>query len=233
MIPFRDEAESLPILYAELTRVLDGLSRESEMIFVDDASMDDGREFLLAVSRTDARARVLAISPHSGQSAALEAGFRAARGEIIATLDADLQNDPADLPRLLEALEGVDCVNGIRISRTDEVSKRLASRLANAIRRGALGDGIRDIGCSLRVMRAAPLRRVKLFRGAHRFLPALLAMEGARLREVPVRHRARRHGRSKYGIVDRLLATALDLCAVRWMKSRALRYEVKELGRRA
>lgn len=219
------------MLYQELTVVLDGLSFESEMIFVDDASTDDGCSLLRAVSMKDSRLRVLSLSPHSGQSAALEAGFRAARGELIATLDADGQNDPADLPRLVDAIEGADCVNGIRQSRRDRFSKRIASRIANRIRRRVLGDSVEDIGCSLRVMRAESLQRVKLFRGSHRFLPALLAMEGARIVELPVRHRPRLHGTSKYAIRDRLAATWVDLCAAMWMKRRIHRYEVKELQR--
>ncbi len=232
VVPFHDEADSLPTLYAELGRVLSKLTYESEMIFVDDASRDGSRMRLLGTVGDDTRVRVLSISPHSGQSAALEAGFRVARGEIIATLDADLQNDPADLPRLLAALDKADCVNGIRTPRRDSLSKRLSSRFANAIRRRVLKDGVQDIGCSLRVMRAEPLRRIKLFRGSHRFLPALLAMEGARIVELPVHHRPRRHGVSKYGIGDRLLAAWVDLCAVVWMSRRITRYEVKELNRR-
>ncbi|MBW1885665.1 MAG: glycosyltransferase [Deltaproteobacteria bacterium] len=155
-----------------------------------------------------------------------------ARGEIIATLDADLQDDPADLPRLLAALDEADCANGIRTPHRDGLSKRLASRFANAIRRRVLKDGVQDIGCSLRVMRAEPLRRIKLFRGSHRFLPTLLAMEGARIVELPVRHRPRRHGVSKYGIGDRLLAAGVDLYAVFWMSRRISRYEVKKLSHR-
>lgn len=234
VVPFRDESESLPALYLELAASVDALDVETEMIFVDDASVDDGAAGLTALAAADPRYRLITLSPHSGQSAALEAGFRAARGEIIATLDADLQNDPADLPRLLAALdagEGADCVNGIRIPRCDKFSKRMASRFANSVRRRVLGDRIEDIGCSLRVMRTESLRRVRLFRGAHRFLPALLAMEGARIVELPVKHRARQHGRSKYRVGDRLLETWVDLCAVVWMKRRRNRYEAKELDR--
>ncbi len=168
VVPFHDEADSLPTLYAELGRVLSKLTYESEMIFVDDASRDGSRMRLLGAVGNDARVRVLSISPHSGQSAALEAGFRMARGEIIATLDADLQNDPADLPRLLAALDTADCVNGIRTPRRDGLSKRLASRFANALRRRVLKDGVRDIGCSLpaassRRTSGLASRRVKVF----------------------------------------------------------------------
>jgi dolichol-phosphate mannosyltransferase len=233
VIPFRDEARSLRALYVELAAVLDSLDFESEVIFIDDESQDEGRQIIVDLAVDDRRLRLLSLSPHAGQSAALEAGFRAARGEIIATLDADLQNAPADLPRLIEALDHADCVCGVRVDRQDRFSKRLASRIANAIRRFVLSDGVHDIGCSLRVMRARDLARIKLFRGGHRFLPSLLAMEGARIIELPVRHRPRRYGQSKYGFGRRLGVVWVDLLAVVWMKRRTDRYEVKELNRRA
>lgn len=233
VIPFRDEAPSLAALHEELAGVLDALPFDSEMIFVDDESRDDGASIVALLAVRDPRVRLLAITPHSGQSAALEAGFRAARGELVATMDADLQNDPADLPVLLAGLAEADCVCGVRVERRDELGTRLASRAANAIRRRVLGDGIEDIGCSLRVMRRASLERIKLFRGGHRFLPVLLALEGARIAERPVRHRSRCHGRSKYGVLMRLRVVWADLLGVAWLARRVARYEVKELSRRA
>ena len=235
VIPFRDEAASLGILYEELVAALDGIGLPAEMLFVDDESRDEGRAVVLERAACDPRVRLLCLTPQAGQSAALEAGFRAARGSIVAMLDADLQNDPGDLPRLLGALEtqGVDCVTGVRSRRRDPWRKRIASRVANTVRRRVLGDGLHDIGCSLRVMRAEPLARVKLFRGAHRFLPVLLQLEGARVVELPVRHRARRFGASKYGIRRRLGAAGVDLLGVLWLRSRTTRCEVKELSRRA
>ena len=232
VIPFRDEEESLRELHVELTRVLDDLPWESELIFVDDESRDAGRMVVGELAAGDERVRLLVLSPHRGQSAALEAGFRAARGGIVAILDADLQNDPSDLPRLLAALDRADCVCGIRSDRQDPLVKRMVSKLANSIRRLVLSDGVTDIGCSLRVIRAPFLERIKLFHGAHRFLPALLAMEGARIVELPVRHRPRRHGSSKYGVLRRLRVVWLDLLAVAWLKRRIDRYEVKELSQR-
>jgi glycosyltransferase involved in cell wall biosynthesis len=233
VIPFHDEAPSLVELHGEIAHALDGLDFDSEILFVDDGSRDAGPAIVAAVARLDPRVRMLSLSPRSGQSAALQAGFDAARGEIVATLDADLQNAPGDLPRLIDGLVGADCVCGYRVDRRDPLAKRLASRAANGIRRRLLGDGVRDVGCALRVMRASHLRRVRLFRGGHRFLPALLAMEGARVVELPVRHRARRHGRSKYDIRGRLAAVWLDLLGVLWLQRRATRAEVKELSPRA
>ena len=233
VIPFRDEAQSLGALHEELARVLDGFAFDSEILFVDDASGDDGCDVVRDFAAEDLRVRLLSLSRHAGQSAALAAGFRAARGEVIATLDADLQNVPGDLPSLIQALDHADCVCGIRVDRNDVLSKRLASRVANRVRRFVLEDGIHDIGCSIRVIRASSLERIKLFRGGHRFLPSLLVMEGARIVEIPVRHRPRQHGASKYGVGRRLLAGCVDLVAVLWMKRRSDPHDVKELSRRA
>ena len=171
---------------------------------------------------------MLSLDARHGQSAALAAGFAAARGEITATMDADLQNDPADLPRLLAELDRADCVCGVRADRKDSISRRLAAGVANRFRNAVTGEAVTDIGCALRVMRTSYLSKVKMYRGMHRFLPTLLALEGARVIEVPVRHRARPYGRSKYGMLDRLRVGIGDVLAVRWMKSRALRHRVRE-----
>ncbi len=178
----------------------------------------------------DPRVRVLSLTRPGGQSAALCAGFRAARGELVATLDADLQNDPADLAKLLAAIEaGADVANGVRQNRDESRLRLISSRIANRVRNAVTHEEVSDVGCSLRVMRARYLREVKLYRGMHRFLPTLLRLEGARVVELPVRHRARRFGRSKYGIGNRLWVGLLDLLAVRWMQARQLDSEVAEL----
>jgi glycosyltransferase involved in cell wall biosynthesis len=229
VIPVRDEAESLDALHRELDAAVGGWPGGLEILFVDDGSRDASRARLLSIAEKDPRVRVLALDVSHGQSAALDAGFRAAHGELIATLDADLQNDPADLPRLLAALPQADVVCGVRTKRCDGLLRRISSRIANAFRNALTGERVRDVGCSLRVMRSSHLARVKLHRGMHRFLPTLLAMEGARVIELPVAHRPRRSGRSKYGILDRLWAGLIDVFAVRWMKSRRLQYRVTEL----
>jgi dolichol-phosphate mannosyltransferase len=233
VIPYRNEARSLPQLYRELADVLDALPYSSEVLLVDDASEDDGPGIVEQLARADFRLRPLSLSPHRGQSAALEAGFRASRGELVATLDADLQNDPADLPQLLAALAEADCVCGFRERRQDRFFTRLASWVANRIRRFVLEDGVRDIGCSLRVMRRVHLARIKLFHGGHRFLPSLLKLEGAEIAELPVRHRARQYGHSNYGVVRRLASVWADLLAIAWLKRRIDRYDVKEISPRA
>jgi len=229
VIPVRDEEESLEALHRELDAAVGTWPGGLEILFVDDGSRDASRARLQAIAEKDPRVRVLALDAQHGQSAALDAGFRAARGDLIATLDADLQNDPADLPRLLAALEHADVVCGVRVARRDTFVRRASSRIANGFRNAVTGESVRDVGCSLRVIRSRYLARVKFFRGMHRFLPTLLALEGARVIELPVAHRPRRHGRSKYGIANRLFAGLVDVFAVRWMKSRHLGYRVREL----
>jgi glycosyltransferase involved in cell wall biosynthesis len=223
VIPLYDERDSLEPLYLELDAALAGVEGGVELIFVDDGSRDGSLAVLRELERKDPRVRVVALQDNHGQSAALDAGFQVARGEVTATLDADLQNDPADIPRLLQHLDRADVVNGIRVQRRDSRLRILSSRIANAVRNRVTGESITDVGCSLRVVRTAYLRRIKLYRGMHRFLPTLLRMEGARVIEMPVVHRPRRYGRSKYGIRNRLGEALIDLMAVRWMQKRVLR----------
>jgi glycosyltransferase involved in cell wall biosynthesis len=235
VVPVYDEVDSLAMLHRELGAVLDGLDRRSEMVFVDDGSGDGSAFELRRIALSDARVRVLTLDRHRGQSSALDAGFQAARGEVVATLDADLQNDPADLPGLLDLLERTraDLVNGVRIDRRDPPLRRLAGRVANALRNRLLRESVSDVGCSLRVMRRRCLQRLELRRGMHRFLPTLLRLEGAHVIERPVAHRPRRYGRSKYGILGRLRAVTIDVVGVRWLQSRHEGYRVSEWRRPA
>ncbi len=239
VIPFFDEEETLPAVCAEVTDVLDAaLDRPWELILVDDGSRDRTGELAdaCAASRPD-RVRALHLQPNSGQSAALDAGFRAARGEVIATLDGDGQNDPADIPRLLDAMRaaGVDMMGGVRSHRADDWLRRISSRIANRVRDAVLHDGVTDVGCSLRVFRREVVADLRLFRHAHRFFPALVRAAGWRVAEMPVNHRPRRAGRSKYGrgINSRLWVGLVDLWGVCWLLQRTHRYTVTDAaGRR-
>ena len=174
--------------------------------------------------------RALHLKPNSGQSAALEAGFEVALGEFIATLDGDGQNDPRDIPRLLNVLKvkGLDMMCGIRQRRADNLMRRISSRIANRVRSAVLKDNITDVGCSLRVFRRECLKRIRFFRNAHRFFPALFIMAGFTVAETPVNHRPRELGTSKYGggINSRLWVGIADLVGVFWLRKRALRYTV-------
>jgi glycosyltransferase involved in cell wall biosynthesis len=194
---------------------------------VDDGSTDGTREALLALQPRYPALRVLRFRRNAGQSAAFLAGFEAARGEVVVTLDADLQNNPADIPRLLRELEGKDAVLGVRAKRRDSFLRRASSRVANAVRRAATGDGLTDVGCSLKAVRREHLVDLPRFDGVHRFFGTLLVWKGVRLVEVPVDHRPRRAGRAKYNLRNRAFRTLLDLLAMRWLRARTVRYEIE------
>ena len=233
VLPVFNEEENLPILAEELSRVVTDLRSEwaVECVFVDDGSTDRSRQRMIEIRRRhpELGVRVVALDRNWGLTAAMDAGFRCARGEVVATLDTDLQNDPRDLPSLLSHLDRADVVVGIRVNRRDPFVKRLSSKIANAIRNWATDEDIADTGCSLKVYRTAYLERLKLFNGLHRFLPTLLKMEGARVVQVPVNHRPRRHGEAKYHLWNRLVGPLLDLFAVRWMQKRHLAYRWEEI----
>ncbi|MBI2467906.1 MAG: glycosyltransferase family 2 protein [Candidatus Rokubacteria bacterium] len=228
VIPAYNEEPNAEACYRELREVLAGLGRPYEIIFVDDGSTDGTFRVLAGLAEADARLRVIRFRRNAGQTAALAAGFRAARGDLVVTMDADLQNDPRDIPLLLERLAGHDAVCGWRVRRQDPWAKRVGSRVANSVRRRLTGDGVHDTGCMLKAFRRAALDRLTLYRGMHRFLPALLRLEGCRVTEVAVRHRPRRAGQSKYGNWSRLWGGLADLWAVRWMARRRLDYEIAE-----
>ncbi len=227
VIPAYNEIENLPPLLSEMRAAIAGCGRSCELILVDDASTDGSGAWLLEEARRDSLLVPVLLAERCGQSGALAAGLARARGAVIVTLDADLQNDPADLPRLLEALEHADVVSGVRIGRRDSWLRRVSSRIANAARRAALGDPVTDIGCSFKAYRREALEQLPMFVGVHRFLPALCVFRGARFAEVPLSHRPRRHGRSKYGVGNRLWRGIHDLVGVSWLKVRLIRYREK------
>ncbi|NOY46165.1 MAG: glycosyltransferase family 2 protein [Deltaproteobacteria bacterium] len=233
VLPVYNEEENLPLLAAELQEVVAGLvpAWQVECVFVDDGSTDRSRERMLEIRERypSLGVRVVALDRNWGLTAAMDAGFRAARGEVVVTLDTDLQNDPRDIPRLLEHLDRADVVVGVRARRRDPFVKRVSSRIANAIRNRVTHDDIVDTGCSLKVYRREYLTRLKLFNGLHRFLPTLLKMEGARVMQVPVNHRPRRYGAAKYHLWNRLVGPLMDLFAVRWMQKRHLGYRWEEI----
>lgn len=220
VIPVFNEEENLPVLAAEIQGVLRGLGRPYEVIYVDDGSTDSSPEVLKRLAREDPTVRIVRQRRNAGQSAALDAGFRFARGAVVVTLDADLQNDPADIPRLLELMGEYDVVSGVRVNRQDTWTRKAASRIANGVRNRLTHDHVTDVGCTLRACRAEYLGRIPMFTGMHRFLPTLLKMAGARATEIPVNHRPRLHGQPKYTIGNRLWRALADLFAVRWMQKR-------------
>lgn len=231
VVPAYDERENLPLLVEELRAALDGTGKHWELVLVDDGSGDGSGGWMVSAAALDPRIVPVVLERNVGQSGALAAGLLRARGEIVVTLDADLQNDPADLGRLLKALEHADVVSGVRQNRQDRWLRLVSSHIANATRRAVLGDPVTDIGCSFKAYRREALEGLPWFVGAHRFLPALCVFRGSRYAEVPLSHRPRRHGRSKYGVSNRLWRGIYDLFGVRWLKSRLLRYRVREVTR--
>jgi dolichol-phosphate mannosyltransferase len=208
-----------------------------ELICVDDGSSDQTFAHLQELQRRFPRLRPVALDCNHGQSAALAAGVAVARGEIIALIDADLQNDPADVGRLLALLQSnadVDCYVGVRAKRQDNWLRRISSRIANRIGRWITGEYVKDAACGLKVSRAPLLKQVTFFRGAHRFLATLVRLEGGTVREIDVNHRARAKGQSKYGSgLGRTFVALRDAFGVRWLKDRKIRYRLKLAGREA
>ncbi len=223
IVPLFNEEENVPILQSELRAALSGL--DHEIVFVDDGSVDRTVDQI----ETAPNIRVIRFEKNTGQSAAIYAGLQAARGAIAVLIDGDLQNDPADIPRLLAEIErGVDLVCGYRLKRRDTVLKRLTSRVANAIRSRFTKDGVRDTGCTLKAMRRECVSALVPFKGMHRFIPALSKGAGYRLVEIPVNHRPRRFGQSKYGLGNRALRATIDMFGVRWLLARRLNHKIRE-----
>jgi dolichol-phosphate mannosyltransferase len=228
VIPVYNEEENLPLLWPELRSVLEPLGLQFEVLFIDDGSRDRSAEIVRGFRDADPRVRLIRLKANSGETAATDAGFKSARGRWVVTMDADLQNDPHDLPMLLAHLDQWDGVTGWRVKRDDPFLRRASSRLANAIRNWVSDESVQDSGCTYRAFRRECLRGLVLYRGFHRFVPTLLRMRGYRVLEVPVNHRPRRFGQSKYGIGNRAVAAFRDLLVIRWMKDRVLRYDIAE-----
>jgi glycosyltransferase involved in cell wall biosynthesis len=217
VIPVYDEEGNVDGLYAALRAALDELGRSFEIIVVDDGSRDDTFARLARVAAADSRLRLVRLRRNYGQTAAMAAGFDHARGGVIVPMDGDLQNDPADIGRLLDKIdEGYDVVSGWRTTRHDGVMRRFPSRIANWLIGRVTGVRLHDYGCTLKAYRAEIVRDTRLYGEMHRFLPALAYMAGARITEVPVGHRSRTSGRSKYGI-GRTFKVLLDLLTVKFL----------------
>lgn len=229
VIPVYNEEGNLRPLTHSLFEVLERLGQEFEVIFVDDGSTDKSLMLLQNLKKTYPQIRVVKFEHNSGQTAAFDCGFKAARGDIVITMDADLQNDPRDMPRLIEALEDCDMVYGWRKKRQDPFLKLAASKIANYIRNKLTSEDIKDVGCSLKAYKKRCLNKLKLYNGMHRFLPTLVKLEGFKVKEIAVSHHPRKYGTSKYNIRKRLIWPFLDLLAIRWMKKRQLKYKWEEI----
>jgi glycosyltransferase involved in cell wall biosynthesis len=225
VIPLYNEEENVLPLVDQLNTALAGWSGSIEILLVDDGSTDRTLDLLRKAQEADPHVRVIHFRRNLGQTTAMAAGFRLARGRAVVTLDGDLQNDPAEIPRLVEMLKDWDAVCGIRIRREDGPWKRLSSRIGNGFRNWATSDDIVDTGCTLKAYRRECLQSLDLYEGMHRFLPTLLKMRGYRVTQVPVGHRPRLHGKTKYSTWGRLVKGLGDVLVVRWMKQNRIDFD--------
>jgi dolichol-phosphate mannosyltransferase len=228
VIPVYNEEENLPVLIPQIAEVLKPLGKTYEMICVDDGSKDQSRRLLKKMVLEYPQIRILGFKKNCGETAAGAAGIKEARGGIVITIDADLQNDPKDIPRMLDYLNEYDMVTGWRQKREDSWIKRITSRIANRIRNNLSGEEIQDSGCTFRAYKRECLQEIKLYKGMHRFIPTLVKMEGYRVIEIPIAHHPRKFGVSKYTTWNRMWRALIDLLAVKWMKSRHIHYEIEE-----
>lgn len=232
VVPIKDERDNLVSLTDQLMKVLHAREESHhapfEVIYVDDGSTDGSSQLLDRLAAEHASVIVLHFDRNYGQSSAFDAGFKRSTGALVVTMDGDLQNDPADIGTLLAYTEKYDLVCGWRTERHDSLTRKISSRVANAVRSAVTGDHVHDTGCSLKVFRREVVDRLQLFVGMHRFFPALALMHGFTVTEVPVRHHPRMHGLSKYGVGNRLFKGLYDLLAVRWMQDRVLKYRFRD-----
>jgi len=233
VIPCYNEQENVPTLLERVFAALSQTGKPFEVLIIDDGSTDDTPKLLAEGMEKYPWLRVIRMARNGGQSAAFEAGFDAARGDIIATIDADLQNDPEEIPRLLPLLneKKVDMITGWRKDRQDTNFRRWQSRQANRIRNWITQETVNDSASSLKIYRAGAIKGLKLFRGAHRYFPTLVKMRGGTVYETPVKHSHRFAGTAKYGFRNRAFVGLFDLFGVRWMKNRYLKYDAAEVFR--
>jgi len=224
VIPVYNEEDNIGPLVARIAKAMAEWDGTVEILFVDDGSSDRTLELLKKAQQSCGQIRIAHFQKNLGQTAAMAAGFRLARGEAVATIDADLQNDPMEIPRLAGMLAEWDVVCGVRTQRKDTVWKRISSRIGNSFRNWMTGDNIIDTGCTLKAYRRECLDSLELYKGMHRFLPTLIRMRGYRVTQVPVSHHPRHAGTTKYGTWGRLVKGLEDVWAVRWMKKNHIEY---------
>ncbi len=230
IIPVKNERENVSILAIEINEVMNKLLLSWECVWVDDGSSDGTLEELKKIHAQNLKHRVVSLAENYGQSIALAVGFIKASGNIFVTMDGDGQNDPEDIPNMLNLLnkESLDMVNGIRIKREDSLIRKISSKIANGFRNWITEDKIKDVGCALRVFRRECVENLVVFKGMHRFLPTLVRLNGYnRIAEIPVKHRKRIRGETKYGINNRLWVGLFDTFMVRWLSKRVIFPEIK------
>jgi glycosyltransferase involved in cell wall biosynthesis len=231
VLPCYNEEGNLRPLIQAIREGVEPLKIDYEIVITDDCSRDNSWNLLKQLAAEDRRIRVQRFEKNAGQSAAMWAGLKAARGTYLMTLDADLQNDPREIPRFLEAIKNTDCVCGSRVesrAKGDNFIRVASSRIANNVRNWLSGDTISDSGCCFRIFKRECIENLKFFKGMHRFMPTLMKMEGFQVNEIPIGTNPRFAGKTNYGVWNRLFASFYDLLAVRWMKKRMIRFKVAE-----
>ncbi len=229
IVPVFNEEDNLPVLLGEIRETMDSLSNPYEVIFVDDGSDDNSLGVLKALLPANPMVKLVVLEKNAGQSQALKAGFDNAEGKVFVTLDADLQNDPHDIPLLLARLKRFDVAVGWRYKRRDSLVRKVISRVGNRVRNLLTHENVADTGCSLKAFKREAALSIPFFNGMHRFMPTLCRMHGFTVTEVVVNHRPRIHGKTKYGVFGRLRATVPDVLGVRWLQKRAVSYRVREI----
>ncbi|MGR3318872.1 MAG: glycosyltransferase family 2 protein [Candidatus Anammoxibacter sp.] len=226
VIPVYNEEGNIRPLVSSLLDVMKKINKEYEILFVNDGSTDSSGQILTEITNSHDNLTIINLDKNYGLTSALDAGFKAAIGDFIVTLDADLQNDPADIPMLLDKIKSFDMVCGWRHDRDDPWIKLLSSKIANFARNRLSNEEVKDSACTLKAFRKDCLNRIKLYRGLHRFLPTLFRMEGFSVTEVKVRHNPRKSGKSKFNIRNRIFSSFIDLLVIIWMKKRLLNYKI-------
>lgn len=229
VIPVKDEEGNIVPLIQEIEQTMEPLNEPWELICIDDGSTDTTGQILKSLLPTIPQMKIISFDSNYGQSSALDAGFKASKGDFVITLDGDGQNDPKDIPRLISNIQDFDLICGIRKKRKDTFSKRFISKIANYFRSRICDDGVQDSGCSLKIYRRNCLDKIKMYHGMHRFLPALFKIENFRIGQIDVNHRERLKGKSKYNLFNRSFNTIADLFAVYWMKKRQLKYKIAKI----
>ena len=226
IIPIYNEEENIDILYNELLEVANHINIEYEIIFIDDGSIDNSLLLIKTIAQVDSQVKYVSFTKNLGQSAALSAGFHYAKGDTVITMDGDLQNNPRDIVEMLKYYGSYDMVIGWRYKRMDSIWKKIGSKIGNTFRNILTHEKIHDTGCSLKVMRSDILKKIKMFKGLHRFLPTLMKLEGAKIKEIKVSHRPRTKGISKYNNFHRAIEGFFDVLAIRWMIKRHIDYNI-------
>ncbi|MFH1767776.1 MAG: glycosyltransferase family 2 protein [Candidatus Omnitrophota bacterium] len=228
ILPAFNEKNNLLLLIPKIIEVISKRYVDYEVVLVDDGSNDGTREAIYGLRERFPKVKYIGFKQNRGLSTALAAGYEISQGEIIVTMDSDLQYDPQDIPRLVEKLDVCELVCGFRRSRHDRFFKKVSSKIANNIRRAIIKDAVNDSGCIFRAFRRGSCEDIKLFRGFHRFLPALFKSKGFKVVEIDVKHFPRKYGRSKYNVRNRLFVTFIDLLMLKWFEARKIDYEISE-----